>query len=101
MNEYALLRVEDNVIIAAAASEADIYNALDLDYIPPELRENSGQLDAAAAHVLPHLITLADIRGDLHMHTDATDGRDTIREMAKPRSPAASPTSPSPTTQKI
>jgi DNA polymerase (family 10) len=82
LNEYALLRVEDNKIIAAA-SEADIYNALDLDYIPPELRENSGELEAAAAHSLPHLITLADIRGDLHMHTDATDGRDTIRQMAE------------------
>ncbi len=81
LNEYALLRVEDNVIIAAA-SEADIYNALDLDYIPPELRENSGELEAAAARTLPRLITLADIRGDLHMHTDATDGRDTIRQMA-------------------
>jgi DNA polymerase (family 10) len=82
LNEYALLRVEDNTIIAAA-SEADIYNALDLDYIPPEFRENSGELEAAAAHTLPHLITLADIRGDLHMHTDATDGRDTIRQMAE------------------
>jgi len=82
LNEYALLRVEDDVIIASA-SEADIYNALDLDYIPPDLRENSGELEAAAAHTLPHLITLADIRGDLHMHTDATDGRDTIRQMAE------------------
>jgi DNA polymerase (family 10) len=82
LNEYALLRIEDNVIVAAA-SEADIYNALDLDYVPPELRENSGELEAAAAHTLPHLITLADIRGDLHMHTDATDGRDTIRQMAE------------------
>jgi DNA polymerase (family X) len=82
LNEYALLRVEDNVIIAAA-SEADIYNALELDYIPPALRENSGELEAAATHTLPHLITLGDIRGDLHMHTDATDGRDTIRQMAE------------------
>ncbi len=82
LNEYALLRVEDNVIIAAA-SEADIYNALALDYVPPELRENSGELEAAAAHTLPHLITRADIRGDLHMHTNATDGRDTIRQMAE------------------
>jgi len=82
LNEYALLRVEYDVIIASA-SEADIYNALDLDYIPPELRENSGELEAAAAHTLPHLISLADIRGDLHMHTDATDGRDTIRQMAE------------------
>jgi DNA polymerase (family 10) len=82
LNEYALLRVEDNIIVAAA-TEAEIYNALDLDYIPPELRENSGELEAASAHTLPHLITLADIRGDLHMHTNATDGRDTIRQMAE------------------
>jgi len=82
LNEYALLRVEDNTIVAAA-SEAEIYNALDLDYIAPELRENSGELEAAANHTLPQLITLADIRGDLHMHTEATDGRDTIRKMAE------------------
>ncbi len=82
LNEYALVRVEDNTIVAAA-SEADIYNALDLDYISPELRENSGEIEAAAAHTLPHLIELRDIRGDLHMHTDATDGHDTIRQMAE------------------
>jgi len=82
LNEYALLRVEDNTIVAAA-SEADIYNALDLDYVPPELRENSGEIEAAANHTLPKLIELGDIRGDLHMHTDATDGRDTIRQMAE------------------
>ena len=82
LSEYALLRLEDNVIVAAA-SEADIYNALELDYIPPELRENCGELEAAATHTLPQLITLADIRGDLHMHTDATDGRDSIRQMAE------------------
>jgi DNA polymerase (family 10) len=67
----------------AAASEEDIYRALELDYIPPELRENCGEIEAAASHTLPHLITLADIRGDLHMHTEATDGRDTIRQMAE------------------
>jgi len=82
LSEYALLRLEDNKIIASESEEA-IYNALDLDYIPPELRENCGELEAAAAHTLPNLITLADIRGDLHMHTDATDGRDTIRQMAE------------------
>src|SRR6185312_1342565 len=82
LNEYALLRVEDNTIVAAATEE-DIYRALELDYIPPELRENSGELEAAASHALPRLITLADIRGDLHMHTDATDGRNTIRKMAE------------------
>src|SRR5271168_5078135 len=82
LSEYALLRLEDNVIVASASEEA-IYNALDLDYIPPELRENGGELEAAATHTLPNLITLADIRGDLHMHTQATDGRDTIRQMAE------------------
>lgn len=82
LSEYALLRLEDNVIVAAA-SEAEIYNALELDYVPPELRENGGELEAAANHALPELITLADIRGDLHMHTDATDGRDTILQMAE------------------
>ncbi|HZY72347.1 MAG TPA: helix-hairpin-helix domain-containing protein [Edaphobacter sp.] len=82
LSEYALLRLEDNKIVAAA-SEEEIYNALDLDYIPPELRENGGELEAAASHALPRLVTLADIRGDLHMHTDATDGRDTIRQMAE------------------
>jgi DNA polymerase (family 10) len=81
LSEYALLRLEDNAIVAAA-SEGDIYRALDLDFIPPELRENCGEIEAAAAHTLPQLITLTDIRGDLHMHTDATDGRDTIRQMA-------------------
>ena len=82
LSEYALMRLEDNVIVAAA-SETEIYRALDLDYIPPELRENCGELEAAANHTLPDLITLADIRGDLHMHTNATDGRDTIRQMAE------------------
>ncbi|HZY61325.1 MAG TPA: DNA polymerase/3'-5' exonuclease PolX [Edaphobacter sp.] len=82
LSEYALLRLEDNKIVAAA-SEEEIYNALDLDYIPPELRENCGELEAAANHTLPVLINLGDIRGDLHMHTEATDGRDTIRQMAE------------------
>ena len=89
LSEYALLRLEDNTIVAAA-SEEDIYRALDLDFIPHELRENCGEIEAAAASFtnattggLPQLITLSDIRGDLHMHTDATDGRDTIRQMAE------------------
>ena len=82
LSEYALLRLEDNVIVAAA-SEEEIYNALDLDYIPPELRENCGELEAAANHTLPHLITRSDIRGDLHMHTTESDGADSIRDMAE------------------
>lgn len=82
LNEYALVRVEDNTIVAAATEEL-IYRALDLDYIPPELRENCGEIEAAANHTLPELITLTDIRGDLHMHTVETDGGNTIREMAE------------------
>ena len=82
LSEYALMRLEDNVIVAAA-SEEDIYNALDLDYIPPELRENCGEIEAAAAHSLPRLISLHDLHGDVHMHTVETDGTNTIREMAE------------------
>ena len=82
LSEYALLRLEDNTIVAAATEE-EIYHALDLDYIPPELRENCGEIESAAAHSLPKLIERVDIRGDLHMHTEATDGRDTIRMMAE------------------
>jgi DNA polymerase (family 10) len=81
LSEYALLRLEDNTIVAAA-TEAEIYNALDLDYIPPELRENHGELEAAANHTLPTLIVRNDIRGDLHMHTTESDGANSIREMA-------------------
>ena len=82
LSEYALLRLEDNVIVASETEE-QIYNALDLDYIPPELRESCGELEAAAAHNLPRLITREDIHGDLHMHTSETDGTCTIREMAE------------------
>ena len=82
LSEYALLRLEDNVVVAAA-TEQEIYNALDLDYIPPELRENCGELEAAAKHTLPQLIVRSDIRGDLHMHTTESDGSNSIREMAE------------------
>jgi DNA polymerase (family 10) len=82
LSEYALLRLEDNQIVAAESEEA-IYNALGLDYIPPELRENCGELEAAAKHTLPQLITRPDIRGDVHMHTTESDGANSIREMAE------------------
>ena len=82
LSEYALTRLDDNKIVASESEEA-IYNALGLDYIPPELRENSGENESAASHTLPNLIQLSDVRGDLHMHTNATDGRDTIRQMAE------------------
>ena len=82
LSEYALLRLEDNKIIAAETEE-QIYNALDLDYIPPELRENCGEIETAAKHTLPSLIVRGDVRGDLHMHTTESDGSNSIREMAE------------------
>ena len=86
LSEYALARMspeEGESAIVAAATEEEIYGALGMQWIPPELRENCGELDAAEAGTLPQLITLADIRGDVHMHTVATDGRETIRTMAE------------------
>jgi len=82
LSESALARVEDGSFVAGA-SEEEIYAALGLDWIPPELRENNGELEAAENHRLPFLIEQKDIRGDVHMHTVATDGKNTIREMAE------------------
>lgn len=81
LNEYSLARL-DNQEVVASKSEQDIYAALKLDYIPPEIRENAGEIDAAEKHVLPQLLTPEDIQGDVHMHTVETDGRNTIEEMA-------------------
>jgi len=80
LSEYALTRVADGSHVASATEE-DVYAALKLDYIPPELRENQGEIEAAEKHLLPRLIELSDIRGDVHMHTVETDGRCTIEEM--------------------
>ncbi len=63
-------------------SESDVYERLGLEWIPPELRENQGELEAAAVGKLPTLVTLAELKGDLHAHTDASDGRATPQEMA-------------------
>ena len=82
LSEYALARVEDGSFVAGA-NEEEIYAALGLAWIPPELRENNGEIELAETSALPRLIEQSDIRGDLHMHTDATDGRNTIREMAE------------------
>jgi DNA polymerase (family 10) len=82
LSEYALARIDDGAEVAAATEE-EIYRALDLDWIPPELRENAGEIEAAAQHALPRLIEERDIRGDVHAHTVATDGRNSIREMAE------------------
>ncbi len=81
LSEYALARVDDGSFVAGA-SEEEIYGALGLTWIAPELRENNGEIELAEAGSLPKLIEASDIRGDLHMHTDATDGRNSIREMA-------------------
>src|SRR5208283_4794409 len=84
LNEYALAKVEDeDEKPVARKTEAEIYAKLKLDFIPPELRENLGEIEAAATHTLPVLIELSDIRGDVHMHTVETDGRNTIEEMAE------------------
>ena len=82
LSEYALAKVEDGSFVAGATEE-EIYAALGMDWVPPELRENSGEIEAAAEHRLPRLIEQSDIRGDVHMHTVATDGKNTIREMAE------------------
>lgn len=81
LSEYAMTRIDDGAHVAAA-SEEEVYGALGLEWIPPELRENCGEIEAAAKGALPRLIELGDIRGDVHMHTHATDGTNTIREMA-------------------
>src|SRR6202042_849990 len=81
LSEWSLARLDDGSTVAAATEE-DIYSALGMDWMPPELRENLGEIEAAAQHALPRLIDVSDIRGDVHMHTTATDGRNTIREMA-------------------
>ena len=81
LSEYSLARLDTEKPVAGKTEE-EIYAKLKLDYIPPELRENLGEIDAAEAHTLPHLITQADLQGDVHMHTVETDGRNTIEEMA-------------------
>jgi DNA polymerase (family 10) len=82
LNEYDLARVDDEKRVAAKTEE-DIYKKLGLAYIPPELRENNGEIEAAEEGTLPDLITEADIQGDVHMHTVETDGKNTIEEMAE------------------
>ena len=82
LSEYGLFRAEDDVRVAGETEE-EVYKTLGLDWIPPELRENNGEIEMAEAHALPKLVEQRDIRGDLHMHTTATDGRATLEEMAE------------------
>jgi DNA polymerase (family 10) len=79
LNEYGLFKGTRRV---AGKTEEEIYAKLGLDWMPPELREARGEIALAREHHLPHLVDVADIRGDLQMHTSATDGKGTIDEMA-------------------
>jgi len=78
LNEYGVFRDDERI---AGKTEEEVYAALDLPWIPPELRENRGEIRLALEGRLPVLVRLEDIRGDLHAHTDATDGRDTMAAM--------------------
>jgi len=82
LSEYSLARLDDEKAVAGKTEE-EIYSKLKLDYIPPELRENCGEIDAAEEHALPAIISQSDLQGDVHMHTVETDGRNTIEEMAE------------------
>ena len=82
LNEYALTTLKGGRTVASRTEE-EIYAKLKLRYIPPELREMTGEIEAAESGKLPHLVELADIRGDLQMHTTASDGHNSIEEMAE------------------
>ncbi|HLH43519.1 MAG TPA: DNA polymerase/3'-5' exonuclease PolX [Bryobacteraceae bacterium] len=81
LSEYSLARIDSKKVVASETEE-QIYEALGLPWIPPELRENQGEIEAAEAGKLPKLVELKQIRGDVHMHTLETDGRATLEEMA-------------------
>ncbi len=82
LNEYSLARLSDEKPVAGK-TEGEIYAKLGLDYIPPEMREATGEIEAAEEHTLPTLVGEGDLLGDVHMHTVTTDGRNTIEEMAE------------------
>jgi DNA polymerase (family 10) len=82
LNEYGLFTVKGEKRVAGA-TETEVYAKLGLDLIPPELREDCGEIEAAAAHQLPKLIEQCDIQGDVHAHTVETDGKNSIGEMAE------------------
>lgn len=79
INEYGVFKGEKRI---AGDTEASVFASVGLPFIPPELREGSGEIEAAREQRLPELVELVDIKGDLHMHTDATDGRASLKEMA-------------------
>lgn len=79
LNEYGVFKGDQCI---AGATEESVYESVGLFWIPPELRENRGEIEAAQQDCLPTLVELADLKGDLHAHTTATDGRNSIQEMA-------------------
>jgi len=79
INEYGIFRGDSRI---GGAKEEDVFAAVGLPWIEPELREDRGEIEAAASGRLPKLVTLADVRGDLHVHTTASDGKSSLREMA-------------------
>lgn len=82
ISEYGIFRSDTGERVGGA-TEAEIYEAIGLEWMPPEIREDTGEIEAAAEGRLPDLIELADIRGDCHTHTRYSDGRDTIEAMAR------------------
>ncbi|HEX3615052.1 MAG TPA: DNA polymerase/3'-5' exonuclease PolX [Solirubrobacteraceae bacterium] len=82
ISEYGVLD-DSSGVSHRCATEAEVYALLGMDYIEPELREDRGELDAALAHALPELVTAADLKGDLHCHTSASDGTASVEEMAQ------------------
>jgi len=82
LSEYGLFRSSDDQLVAAATEES-IYETLGLPWIPPELRENCGEIEGAVEGRLPELVELSQVRGDVHMHTTETDGRASLEEMAE------------------
>lgn len=82
INEYGIFQTKDNARIAGA-SEVDVFRLVDLPYIPPELRENWGEIEAAQKGTLPRLLELSMIKGDLHAHSKWSDGLHTIEEMVE------------------
>ena len=101
LSEYSLAESRDRKARCRSATEEEIYAKLKLDFIPPEMRENLGEIEAAAKHELPALLELSDLRGDVHMHTVETDGRNTIEEMAEAARERGYHTWPSPITPRI
>ena len=78
INEYGVFKFDKKL---AGDSEHSVYRALGLSWIPPELRENRGEIEAAQNDTLPRLVEMADLKGDLHAHTDWSDGRNSLEEM--------------------